>query len=167
MEAESTNLRLILDHFGISYKAVADALNVHATQVSRWASGDRQLRVSAQAMEPLADFILSRDLVPEDLAWMRKAFARDGFDTEFTSMPHVKRCLILWLACDGRDIKRIFWSQHDASGKTMAESGGGVGPGMGNPHRRPCERKTRKRKACGSGNAARTAQNQAFLAASR
>lgn len=115
------NLRLILDHFGISYKAVADALNVHATQVSRWASGDRQLRVSAQAMEPLADFILSRDLVPEDLAWMRKAFARDGFDTEFTSMQHVKRCLILWLACDGRDIKRIFWSQHDASGKTMAD----------------------------------------------
>lgn len=114
MEILPTNLKSAVEHFEIQNKALAKALNVDPAQISRWVNGKRELKVSSDVMEPLADYILSRTLTPKDIDWLKKAFMRDGFNTDFETVSQLKRTLILWLAVDGAEFKRNFWTLQTA-----------------------------------------------------
>lgn len=121
MAGRHTNLRAALEHFEIQNKALAKALNIDPAQVSRWITGNRPLKVSAGVMEPLVDYILSRTLTPKDIAWLKKAFTKDGYDADFETVSRLKRTLILWLATDGEEYKRSFLSHPNSLSEKIAE----------------------------------------------
>ena len=98
------NLKAVADYFGITNKALAKAINVDQSVVSRWMTGKRQLRVSSGMMEPIADFILSRQLTSRDMKWLKKHFEKQGLITHFNSASDLKMNLIIWLAADGMEI---------------------------------------------------------------
>lgn len=106
MEKASENLRIIAEHFQIKNKSIASALNVHSSQVSRWMSGERVLRLDSEYIEPLIDYILSRELSSKDILWIKRKFEEDGIKAEFSSVSDIKLGLMLWLAADSSDVIR-------------------------------------------------------------
>jgi hypothetical protein len=117
-----TNLKAVMKHFEIQNNALAKALNVDPAQISRWKNGKRELKVASEMMGPLADYILSRILTSRDIDWLKKAFAGDGFDTDFEMILQLRGTLILWLASDGTEFKRQFWEYRgDDSGNRTSD----------------------------------------------
>lgn len=49
-----------MEHFGLTNLALAKALELDPSLISRYLSGQRQLKAASPQMEAIADFILTR-----------------------------------------------------------------------------------------------------------
>lgn len=122
MEKSTENLKLIAAYFEIKNKNIADALNVHTSQVSRWMNGERALRLDSEYMEPLIDFIISRDLSSNDIKWIKQKFESSGIKSDFSSISDIKLGLMLWIASDsGEKIRGILGSSNEVNGSLSLE----------------------------------------------
>lgn len=103
MPRNAENLRAVLERFEIRNKTIAAALNVHPSMITRWVNNERLLGLQSKYLEPLADFILSRKLKPDDMEWLKKRFREYGIKGDFLSVSEMKRALKLWLVTDPND----------------------------------------------------------------
>lgn len=99
-QSQSEKLKSIIEYFEIQNKSIAAALGVHPALISRWKNGTRTLKADSEHMERLVDFILTRDLSPQNIAWLKKMLRQDGIESEFSSISDIKLGLILWLSDD-------------------------------------------------------------------
>lgn len=105
-----TNLRILLDHFGVPNLDLAKAINVSPSMVSNWVQGKRPLRISSGSVAAIADYILSRHaLATKDTKWFKKQFEQAAIPADFDSASDIRRNLIIWLADDGKDVMEILF----------------------------------------------------------
>lgn len=97
-QSQAEKLKSLTEYFGIQNKSIATALGVHPALVSRWKSGARTLKADSEHMERLVDFILTRDLSPQNTTWLKKMLRQDGIESEFSTISDIKLGLILWLS---------------------------------------------------------------------
>lgn len=100
------NLKAVLEYFGISQQELAQALDVNASQVSRWLSGQRSLRASSPHMASLVEFILSKSRCVADIEWLKAQFEAAGLPAELSTVYRTKQNLTIWLAADGEMLHR-------------------------------------------------------------
>ncbi|MEA4921023.1 MAG: helix-turn-helix transcriptional regulator [Clostridiaceae bacterium] len=110
MSKSSDNLKAVLDYYGIAQNNLAQALGVDPSLVSRWLNGQRKLRASSPQMDALAEYILSHSRRANDIEWLKERFEKDGLPTDFSSVYKSKQNLIMWLACDGEELRRSLGS---------------------------------------------------------
>jgi hypothetical protein len=100
------NLKSVLEHFGLTNLALAKALELDPSLVSRYLSGHRQLKAASLQMEALADFILSRSRRVKDMEWLKEQFQAVGLPTELSTVYRFKQNLTMWLASDGEKLRK-------------------------------------------------------------
>lgn len=95
-----------MKHFGLTNHALAKALGLDPSLVSRYLSGQRQLKAASPQMEAIADFILTRSKRVADMDWLKEQFAAAGLPTELSTVYRFKQNLIMWLATDGKTLRK-------------------------------------------------------------
>jgi hypothetical protein len=95
-----------MKHFGLTNHALAKALGLDPSLVSRYLSGQRQLKAASPQMEAIADFILIRSKRVADMDWLKEQFAAAGLSTELSTVYRFKQNLIMWLATDGKTLRK-------------------------------------------------------------
>lgn len=103
MKTDTQHLRSLLEYFEIRNKSVAAALNIHPSLVTKWLNNERLIGVNSKYLEPLADFILTRNLTAADTEWLKKQFRVYGIKGDFASVSDLRRGLMLWLITDPND----------------------------------------------------------------
>ncbi len=106
MAIPNENLKSIMKHFGLTNHALAKALGLDPSLVSRYLSGQRQLKAASPQMEAIADFILTRSKRVADMDWLKEQFAAAGLPTELSTVYRFKQNLIMWLATDGKTLRK-------------------------------------------------------------
>lgn len=106
MAMPNENLKSVMEHFGLTNLALAKALELDPSLVSRYLSGQRQLKAASPQMEAIADFILTRSKRVADLDWLKEQFAAEGLPTELSTVYRFKQNLIMWLATDGKTLRK-------------------------------------------------------------
>ena len=76
------------------------------------------------------DFILTRNLSPQNTAWLKKTLRQDGIESEFTSVSDIKLGLILWLSDNSSGSVRFVLDEIiGENGRGISAAGyGGVQP---------------------------------------
>lgn len=120
MTNPAENLKSVMEYFSITNKELAKAIEVDPSLVSRWISGQRKIKASGTAMNSLAEFILSRSKRVHDIEWLKTQFEKDGLPTDLSTVYRVKQNLIMWLASDGRELRRNLGK--DSSAPDMKKS---------------------------------------------
>lgn len=106
MAIPNENLKSVMEHFGLTNLALAKALELDPSLVSRYLSGQRQLKAASPQMEAIADFILTRGKRVADMDWLKEQFAAAGLPTELSTVYRFKQNLIMWLATDGKTLRK-------------------------------------------------------------
>ena len=100
------NLKSLLAHFVVSQQELADALQVNASQISRWISGERKLTAASPHMPGIAEYFLALATKVADIDWLKAQFAAAGLPTEATSVSRIRQNLTIWLSSDGETLRR-------------------------------------------------------------
>lgn len=106
MAAPNKNLKAILEYTGLSNIELAKALNFDPSLVSRYLSGQRQLKAASSQMEAIVDYILSKNQRVRDMEWLKVQFNAAGLPTNLSTVYRLKQNLIMWLASDGENLRR-------------------------------------------------------------
>ena len=106
MAIPNENLKLVMEHFGLTNLALAKALELDPSLVSRYLSGQRQLKAASPQMEALADFILTRSKRVKDIEWFKERFQAAGLPTDNATVYRFKQNLIMWLSSDGEKLRK-------------------------------------------------------------
>jgi transcriptional regulator with XRE-family HTH domain len=100
------NLKAVMEHFGLTNLVLAKALELDPSLVSRYLSGQRQLKAASPQIEALADFILTRSKRVKDIEWFKERFQAEGLPTDSTTVYRFKQNLIMWLSSDGEKLRK-------------------------------------------------------------
>ena len=106
MAMPNENLKSVMEHFGLTNLALAKALELDPSLVSRYLSGQRRLKAASPQMEAIADFILTRGKRVADMDWLKEQFVAAGLPTELSTVYRFKQNLIMWLATDGKTLRK-------------------------------------------------------------
>jgi transcriptional regulator with XRE-family HTH domain len=106
MATPNKNLKAVFEYLGLTNLAVAKALNIDPSLISRYLSGHRQLKVASPQMNAIADFILTSSKRAQDVEWLKAQFIESGLPTDMSTVHRFKQNLILWLATDGDILRR-------------------------------------------------------------
>ncbi|MGJ4848752.1 helix-turn-helix domain-containing protein [Bacillota bacterium Meth-B3] len=106
MREPNHNLKSVLEHLGLTNLAVAKAIGVDPSSVSRILSGQRRLPAASPQMEALADHILVQSRRVADMDWLKAQFQAAGLPTDISTVYRFKQNLIMWLATDGKKLRR-------------------------------------------------------------
>lgn len=106
MATPNENLKSVLEHFGLTNLALAKALELDPSLVSRYLSGHRQLKAASPQMEAIAGFILTRSRRVKDMEWLKEQFQAAGLPTDLSTVYRFKQNLIMWLASDGGKLRK-------------------------------------------------------------
>ena len=101
MSAPNHNLRAVLAYHGLTNLQLARALDIDPSVISRYLSGQRRLLAASAQMDAIAEYILRHSQRMKDMNWFRDQFRAAGLPTDLTSVYHLKRNLVIWLASDG------------------------------------------------------------------
>lgn len=102
------NLKSVLEFLGISNLALARALDLDPSLISRYISGERRLIAASSQMAAIADFILKHCNRLQDIQWLTDQFHSVGLPTDVSTTGQFKQNLILWLAADGEILRKNF-----------------------------------------------------------
>jgi DNA-binding transcriptional regulator YdaS (Cro superfamily) len=122
MADPASNLKSVLEYFGISNTGLAKTLPVDPSLVSRWLKGQRKLKASSPAMDALAEYILSRARRNADVEWLKTRFRQDGLPTDLSSVYRIKQNLIMWLASDGEVLRQSMGSSPEAEAMNVYQT---------------------------------------------
>lgn len=106
MATPNENLKSVMGHFGLTNLALAKALELDPSLVSRYLSGQRQLKAASPQMEAIADFILTRSRRVKDMEWLKEQFQAAGLPTDSSTVYRFKQNLIMWLSSDGDKLRK-------------------------------------------------------------
>jgi len=106
MAEPNGRFRMILDYLGITNLALAKALDIDPSVISRYLSGQRRLLASSPQLEAIADFVLSHSQRMRDMEWMTEQFTLAGLPSDISTVYRFKQNLILWLATDGDKLRK-------------------------------------------------------------
>jgi transcriptional regulator with XRE-family HTH domain len=106
MATPNKNLKAVFEYLGLTNLAVAKALNIDPSLISRYLSGHRQFKVASPQMDAIADYILTSSKRAQDVEWLKERFKEAGLPTDMTTVRSFKQNLILWLATDGDMLRR-------------------------------------------------------------
>jgi transcriptional regulator with XRE-family HTH domain len=110
MATPNRNLKAVFEYLGLTNLAVAKALNIDPSLISRYLSGHRQFKVASPQMDAIADYILTSSKRAQDVEWLKKRFKEAGLPTDMATVRSFKQNLILWLATDGDVLRRSIGS---------------------------------------------------------
>jgi transcriptional regulator with XRE-family HTH domain len=113
MATPNRNLKAVFEYLGLTNLAVAKALNIDPSLISRYLSGHRQFKVASPQMDAIADYILTSSKRAQDVEWLKERFKEAGLPTDMTTVRSFKQNLILWLATDGDTLRRSLASAPD------------------------------------------------------
>ena len=102
------NLKSVLEFLEISNLALAKALDLDPSLISRYLSGERRLFAASAQMNAIADFIIKRCDQLRDIQWLTDQFHSAGLLTDVSATGQFKQNLILWLASDGEILRKHF-----------------------------------------------------------
>ena len=106
MATPNKNLKAVFEHLGLTNLAVAKALNIDPSLISRYLSGNRQLKAASPQMDAIADHILASSKHVQDVEWLKAQFIDAGLPTDMSTVRRLKQNLVLWLATDGDMLRR-------------------------------------------------------------
>jgi len=106
MGKSGENLKLALEHLGLTNLALAKALDMDPSVISRYLSGKRRLPAASPQMDAIAEFILARAQRVSDVEWLKDRFRAAGLPTDLSTVYRFKQNLIMWLATDGETLRR-------------------------------------------------------------
>ena len=106
MAIPNENLKSVMEHFGLTNLVLAKALELDPSLVSRYLSGQRQLKSASPHIEALADFILTRSKRVKDIEWFKERFQAVGLPTDSDTVYRFKQNLIIWLSSDGEKLRK-------------------------------------------------------------
>lgn len=71
-----SNLRRVMERYGLRGKAAAEAVGVSPSMISRWMRGEKYLSAHSKSARPLAEYILSgkNALSTENRVWLKRRF---------------------------------------------------------------------------------------------
>lgn len=98
---ELINLKKTLDYFGISNIELSKGTNIDPSLISRYLSGQRQLKASSWQADSIAEYIMKMADSGEKIDWMNDQFRDSGMQIDMSSVFHMKDNLILWISSDG------------------------------------------------------------------
>ena len=110
MATPNKNLKAIFEYLGLTNLAVAKALAIDPSLISRYLSGHRQFKVASPQMDAIADYILTSSKRAQDEEWLKERFTEAGLPTDMSTVRSFKQNLILWLATDGDILRRSLGS---------------------------------------------------------
>jgi hypothetical protein len=76
ISAASDNLKLALEHLGLTNIAPAKAPDIDPSVISRYLSGKRRLMAASPQMDAIAGYILARTQRVSDVEWLKDRFRR-------------------------------------------------------------------------------------------
>ncbi len=100
------NLRALITYFGISQQELADALEINASQISRWLSGERRLTAASVHMPRITEYFLSLATTLSDIDWLNRQLESEGLPTDASSVAGIRQNLTIWLSSDGEALRR-------------------------------------------------------------
>lgn len=99
--AELFNLKKILDCFKIPNNELSKGTGIDASLISRYLSGQRQLKASSHQADSIAEFLMQAADSSERIDWLNDQFRESGLLTDISSVFHMKDNLIAWISSDG------------------------------------------------------------------
>ncbi|NLD59858.1 MAG: hypothetical protein GX647_09425 [Clostridiales bacterium] len=106
MNNPSKNLKMVLEYLGITNLALAKALDIDPSVISRYLTGKRRLLAASPQMDAIAEYILARAQRVSDVEWLKDKFRAVGLPTDISTVFRFKQNLIMWLATDGETLRR-------------------------------------------------------------
>ena len=106
MIRSATNLKRILEHLEITNVSLARGVSVDASLVSRWLNGQRQLKLSSDTLNSLAEFLLDRIIRTNSTDWLKHQMEIDGLVFDCASAESLFAGLRVWLSVDGIDVSK-------------------------------------------------------------
>jgi len=76
MNNPSKNLKMVLEYLGITNLALAKALDIDPSVISRYLTGKRRLLAASPQMDAIAEYILARAQRVSDVEWLKDRFRR-------------------------------------------------------------------------------------------
>ncbi|MCL1791898.1 MAG: helix-turn-helix domain-containing protein [Peptococcaceae bacterium] len=97
----TSNLKRLLEHMDISNAALARSINVDASLISRWMSGQRQLKLASEINDKLAAYLMNKLVKTNSTNWFKRQIELDGFVCDCDVPDHLHKQLRFWLSSDG------------------------------------------------------------------
>ena len=116
------HLKLIMEHYQVTNKVMAQELKVDSSQVSRWVNGDRPLRLSSVYLDAIVGFLLKCCKTHDGLSWLRYQLQLDGITAHDSNEEEIRKGLTIWLSCDGMSTLRKLGAAASLPDESAAES---------------------------------------------
>jgi len=114
MGLPATSLKKVLDHLDISNAALAKALSIDPSLVSRWLNGHRQIKLASDTLDKLTDYLMRRIQHSNRADWLKRQMEHDGIKNNYNSINEFQKDFKVWLSSDGDSISRILDFNHRA-----------------------------------------------------
>lgn len=99
--AELMNLKRALEYFGISNLELAKGTEIDPSLISRYLSGQRQLKAASKQANAIAEYLLVKADSGDKIDWLEEQFEEMGIPTDISSVFRMKDNLIAWISTDG------------------------------------------------------------------
>lgn len=106
MPYSTEHLKALITYFGISQQELAEALDINASQISRWTSGKRRLTASNVHMPRIVAYFLSLATKLSDIDWLKEQLEVAGLPADTSSVASIRQSLTIWLSSDGEALRR-------------------------------------------------------------
>ena len=106
----TSNLKRLLDYLDIPHAALARSINVDASLISRWLSGQRQLKLTSEIINRLSEVLMKKIIQSHNIDWLKHQMELDGLVEDNDSLDNLHKWFKIWLSSDG-DImgKAVDW----------------------------------------------------------
>ena len=95
-----------MEHLDISNIALAKALNIDPSLISRWLTGKRQIKLSSEALNKVSDYLMDKIQSMNYSDWLKRQMELDGLVFDYASSGDLLKGLKIWLASDGHDVSK-------------------------------------------------------------
>ena len=106
MTVNVKNLKRVMERFGLTNKALAEAMGVDPSYASRIIAGKRSLTAASRLMDAMTELVLRSATKVSDIEWLKECFRRDGLPASAPTAYQLKQNLTKWLACEEPEPKR-------------------------------------------------------------
>lgn len=103
---ELYNLKKVLEYFKISNNELAKGTDIDPSLISRYLSGQRQLKASSRQADSIAEYLMQMADSGDKIEWLNEQFRDSGMKVDMSSVFHMKDNIMTWISSDGDKMVR-------------------------------------------------------------